>query len=260
MAAHTPAGSTPAWLGGVSIALAATALVFTFWLLKPEEPDRLKERRLRPLKYVRLAGFLALTFSQAAVLALRFAAGTLFFGDNVYDAQLAAPLILWATVVVRATAGWGGAGAASDPCAAGMFQCMRSGRRLRPRCRRRGPQVVLAIVWQRQASAFMLPIMGLSGASCGMLLLLNCLHDFNDGFTRADRVIGWVAGGLRGGRPCRVARATACVIHSAPRILALHPLDLSRSRTGVTTCSVRPAPVDGSWLCTACLCVLPAAG
>ena len=85
-------------LAAVTIATASFTLLFVFYLLRPEERDRLQEKRLSTLKRLRALGFLALAACQSGVLAYRFWVGTIV--TSVYDAQLAAPAGLWATALV----------------------------------------------------------------------------------------------------------------------------------------------------------------
>jgi hypothetical protein len=85
-------------LAAATIATCSVTLLFVFYLLRPEERDRLQEKRLLTLKRLRAAGLLVLTACQSGVLAYRFCVGTIV--TSVYDAQLAAPAALWATALV----------------------------------------------------------------------------------------------------------------------------------------------------------------
>ncbi len=51
-------------------------------------------------------------------------------------------------------------------------------------------QVVLLIVWQRQAALSLLPTLLASIVLCGTLLLTNSLHPLTHEYTHADRIIG----------------------------------------------------------------------
>ena len=51
-------------------------------------------------------------------------------------------------------------------------------------------QVVLLIVWQRQAALSLLPTLLSSIVLCGTLLLTNSLHPLTHEYTHADRIIG----------------------------------------------------------------------
>lgn len=81
-----------------ALCVCSTALFLLFYAIRPAERDAGKERRLAPLKKIRLGTFALLVCTQVAHASWRFIRGRFMLA--AYDAQLAATTMLYAITVV----------------------------------------------------------------------------------------------------------------------------------------------------------------